>query len=132
MQHSLHVYIGDELSPIAEAINRHLNQHCDSEGRDFSHVAIWHNEGSNSIVRQIDFGDPKTILSSQTEGKAYFEQTHNKIVVAHPGGEVSPYLYICIYILLYDKTAIGELFKIMEWVHASGKPYIIDVILTII
>ena len=99
MQHSLHVYIGDELSPIAEAINRHLNQHCDSEGRDFSHVAIWHNEGSNSIVRQIDFGDPKTILSSQTEGKAYFEQTHNKIVVAHPGGEVSPYLYICIYIL---------------------------------
>ena len=127
MQHSLHLYIGDELSPIAEAVNRHLNQHCDREGREFSHVAIWLNDGSNSVVRQIDFGDPKTILSSQTEGKAYFEQKHNRIVVAHPGGNVSPYLYICIYALLYDKTALDELPKIMEWVHASGKPYIIDV-----
>lgn len=127
MQNSLHLFIGDELSPIAESINRHLNQHCDREGREFSHVAIWLKEGSNSVVRQIDSGDSKTVLSSQTEGKAYFEQKHNKIVVAHPGGEVSPYLYICIYVLLYDKTAIGELQKIMEWVHASGKPYIIDV-----
>jgi hypothetical protein len=127
MQHSLHLYLGDELSPIAEAVNRHLNQHCDREGREFSHVAIWLKDGSNSVVRQIDSGDSKTVLSSQTEGKAYFEQKHNKIVVAHPGGEVSPYLYVCIYVLLYDKTAIGELQKIMEWVHASGKPYVIDV-----
>lgn len=127
MQHSFHLYLGDEFSPIAEAVNRHLNQHCDREGREFSHVAIWLKEGPNSIVRQIDSGDSKTVLSSQTEGKAYFEQKHNKIVVARPGGEVSPYLYICIYVLLYDKTSIGELLKIMEWVHASGKPYIIDV-----
>ena len=127
MQHSLHIYIGDELSPIAESINRHLYQHCDREGREFSHVATWLRDGTNSIARQIDSGDSKTVLSSQTEGKAYFEQKHNKIVVAHPGGEVSPYLYVCIYVLLYDKTAIGELQKIMEWVHASGKPYIIDV-----
>ncbi len=127
MQHSLHLYLGDELSPIAEAVNRHLNQHCDREGREFSHVAIWLKDGSNSVVRQIDSGDSKTVLSSQTEGKAYFKQKHNKIVVAHPGGEVCPYLYLCIYVLLYDKTAIGELQKIMEWVHASGKPYVIDV-----
>lgn len=127
MQHSLHLYIGDELSTIAEAVDRHLNQHCDREGREFSHVAIWLKEGSNSVVRQIDFGDSKTVLSSRTEGKAYFEQKHNKIVVVHPGGEVSPYLYICVYVLLYDKTALDELPKIMEWVHASGKPYIIDV-----
>lgn len=127
MQHSLHIYIGDELSPIAEAINNHLNQHCDHEAREFSHVAIWLKDDSNSIVRQIDSGDSKTVLSSQTEGKAYFEQKHNKIVVAHPSGNVSPYLYICIYALIYDRTAIDELPKIMEWAHASGKPYIIDV-----
>lgn len=126
-QHSFNIFVGGDLSSIAEAVNRHLNQHCDREGREFSHVAIWLKEGSNSIVRQIDSGDSKTLLSSQTEGKAYFEQKHNQIVVVHPGGEVSPYLYICIYVLLYDKTAIGELQKIMEWVHASGKPYIIDV-----
>ena len=67
MQHSLHLYIGDELSPIAEAVNRHLNQHCDREGREFSHVAIWLKDGSNSVVRQVDSGDSKTVLSSQTE-----------------------------------------------------------------
>lgn len=127
MQHSLHIFIGDELSPIAEAVNRHLDLHCDCEGREFSHVAIWLKDGSNSVVRQIDSGDSKTVLSSHTEGKAYFEQKHNKIVVAHPGGDVSPYLYICIYVLLYDKTAMGELLKIMEWVHACGKPHIIDI-----
>lgn len=127
MQHSLHLYIGDELSPIAEAVNRHLNQHCDREGREFSHVAIWLKDETNSVVRQIDSGDSKTVLSSQKEGKAYFEQKHNKIVVAHPSGNVSPYLYICIYALIYDRTAIDELPKIMEWAHASGKPYIIDV-----
>ena len=127
MQHSLHLYIGDDLSPIAEAVNRHLNQHCDREGREFSHVAIWLKDETNSVVRQIDSGDSKTVLSSQKEGKAYFEQKHNKIVVAHPSGNVSPYLYICIYALIYDRTAIDELPKIMEWAHASGKPYIIDV-----
>lgn len=127
MQHSLHLYIGDELSPIAEAVNSHLNQHCDREGREFSHVAIWQKDGSNSVVRQIDSCDSKTVLSSQTEGKAYFEQMHNKIVVAHPSGEVSPYLYICVYVLLYDKTAMGELLKIMDWMHACGKPYIVDI-----
>lgn len=127
MQHSLHIYIGVELSPIAEAVNRHLNHHCDREGREFSHVATWLKDGNNSIVRQIDSGEIKTILSSHTEGRAYFENKHNQIVVVHPVMDVRPYLYTCIYLKLYDKTALDELHKIIEWIRASGKSYIIDV-----
>ena len=126
-QHSYHIFVGDDLSLIAEAVNRHLDQHCNREGREFSHVATWLKDGLNSIARQIDFGEPKTVLSSSTEGKAYFEEKHTKIVVAHPGGDVSPYLYVCIYILLYDKTIIEELNKLLEWIKTSGKPYKIDV-----
>ena len=127
MQHTLHLYIGEDLASIAEAVNRHLSQHCDDMGREFSHVITWLKDGSSSVVRQIDSGETKTKLSLKTEGKAYFEQKHNKIVVAHPEGKVSPFLYICIYIQLYDKAAIEELKKILEWLKSSTKPYIIDV-----
>lgn len=127
MQHSLHIYIGDDLSPIAEAVNRHLNHHCDRVGREFSHVATWLKDGTNSIARQIDSGETKTVLSSQTDGRAYFENKHNQIVVVHPYVDVRPYLYTCIYVQLYDKTALDEIQKIIEWIRASGKSYIIDV-----
>ena len=63
MQHSLHFFVGEDLAPVAEAINRHLNQHCDREGREFSHVATWLKDNSSSVVRQIDSGETKTILS---------------------------------------------------------------------
>ena len=127
MQHSLHFFVGEDLAPVAEAINRHLNQHCDREGREFSHVATWLKDSSSSVVRQIDSGETKTILSSSAEGKAFFEQKHNSIVIAHPGGDVSPCLYVCIYVLLYDKTVLEELNKILDWIRASNKYYITDV-----
>ena len=127
MQHSLHIFLGDDLSPIAEAVNRHLTQHCDCEGREFSHVATWMKDGINSVVRQIDSGETKTSLSSLVEGKAYFEQKHAQTVVAHPGGDVSSYLYVCIFVLLYDQTTLGELRRIQEWIQASDKHFILDI-----
>ena len=127
MQHSLHIYIGDDLSPIAEAVNRHLQKHCDSEGREFSHVATWLKDSTNCTVRQIDSGETRTTLFSQAEGKAYFENKHNQIVVVHPEVDVRPYLYTCIYVQLYDKEALSELPKIVEWIQASNKAYIVDV-----
>lgn len=127
MQHSLHIFIGDDLSPVAEAVNRHLNHHCDRERREFSHVATWLKDGSGSVVRQIDSSAAKTTLSSQSEGKAYFEQKHTTTVIAHPTGDVRSSLYVCIYFLLYDQSAIDELSKILDWIRASEKYYIIDV-----
>ena len=97
MQHSLHIYIGEDLTPIAEAIDNHLTQHCDCEGRQFSHVASWVFEGEKSIVRQIDTRESKTIISNRTEGVAYFENKHPHIVVAEGTGEVSSNLYVCVY-----------------------------------
>lgn len=127
MQHSLHIYIGEDLTPIAEAIDNHLTQHCDSEGRRFSHVASWVFEGEKSIVRQIDTRESKTIISNRTEGVAYFENKHPHIVVAEGTGEVSSNLYVCVYLLLYEETALKELWKILEWINNSDRHYLVDV-----
>ncbi|SHK67445.1 C1 family peptidase [Xylanibacter ruminicola] len=127
MQHSLHIFIGEDLAPIAEAIDNHLTQHCDCEGRQFSHVATWVFEGENSIVRQIDVRESKTIISNRIEGVAYFENKHPHIVVAEGTGEVSSNLYVCVYLLLYEETALKELCKILEWIKISGKHYLVDV-----
>lgn len=59
MQHSFHIFIGDNLAPIAEAVDNHLTNHCEREGRSFSHVATWLFD-NDSIVRQIDSKEPKT------------------------------------------------------------------------
>ena len=127
MQHSLHIFIGEDLTPIAEAIDNHLTQHCDCEGRQFSHVASWVLEGEKSIVRQIDTRESKTIISNRTEGVAYFENKHPHIVVAEGTGEVSSNLYVCVYLLLYEETALEELWKILEWINNSERHYLVDV-----
>lgn len=126
-QHSFHLFLGDDLSSVAESINNHLHQHCDSVGRKFSHVATLMQEGINYTIRQIDSKDDDSIISTKEEGKAYFSQKHNKIVVADPGGYVSPNLYVCIYALLYDENVLDEIKNVLEWIsHATGY-YITDV-----
>ena len=127
MQHSLHIFIGDDLAPVAETVNRHLEQHCDREGRTFSHVATWLSEGDCSTVRQIDLHEQKTVIANPTEGIAYFAKKHPKIVVADGSGDVSSDLYVCIYLLLYEKSALEELWKILDWIRASEKHYLVDV-----
>lgn len=126
MQHSFHIFIGDNLAPIAEAVDNHLTNHCEREGRSFSHVATWLFD-NDSIVRQIDSKEPKTIISNSVEGVAYFANKHPHIVVAEGSGEVSSNLYVCIYLLLYEETALEEISKILEWIQFSGKHYIVDV-----
>ena len=126
MQHSLHIFVGDDLSPFADAVNRHLNHHCDNAS--YSHVAEWRADGSKSIVRLIDdtIGHKHTI-SNDTEGKKYFEALHPQIVVADPGGDISPDLYVCVYLQLYDEPALKEVFKILDWIKFSGRYYLVDV-----
>ena len=127
MQHSLHIFIGDLLSSVAEAVNKHLDQHCDSEGRDFSHVAVWQPQGSDSTVRRIDNHDQKLTIADDAQGKAYFSQEHRNIVVATTAGDVSSCLYVCIYLLLYDDASLDEMWKIIDYIKDSEKDYKIDI-----
>ena len=127
MQHSLHIFIGDLLSTVAEAVNKHLDQHCDSEGRNFSHVAVWQPQGSDSTVRRIENHDQKLTIADDAQGKAYFSQEHKNIVVATTAGDVSSFLYVCIYLLLYDDASLDEMWKIIGYINDSGKYYKIDI-----
>lgn len=127
MQHSLHIFIGDLLSSVAEAVNKHLDQHCDSEGRDFSHVAVWQPQGSDSTVRRIENHDQKLTIADDAQGKAYFSQEHRNIVVATTAGDVSSCLYVCIYLLLYDDASLDEMWKIIDYIKDSEKDYKIDI-----
>ena len=127
MQHSFHLFLGDDLSSVAESINNHLHQHCDSVGRKFSHVATLMQEGINYTIRQIDSKDDDSIISTKEEGKAYFSQKHNKIVVADPTGDVSSNLYVCIYALLYDDNALDGIKSVVEWINNATGHFIIDI-----
>lgn len=127
MQHSLHIFLGDELSTVAEAVNVHLTQHCDSEGRKFSHVATLCSEDNIHSVRVLDKPSPKTAIANDTEGIAYFRNLHPSIVVAEGTIDVSSYLYVCIYIQAYNDLIKEEANKIIDWINKSQKHFIIDV-----
>ena len=36
-------------------------------------------------------------------------------------------ILFCLYVLLYEQDAVGELQKAIEWIRSSGKAYFIDV-----
>lgn len=127
MQHSLHIFLGDELLTVAEAVNQHLTQHCDGEGRQFSHVASLCEEDGITSIRLLDKPSDKLAISNDTEGIGYFRNLHPKIAVADGTKEVSSYLYVCIYVQAYNDAIQEAANTIIKWINKSEKHYIVDV-----
>lgn len=127
MQHSLHIFIGDELLVVAEAINQHLTQHCDSEGRKFSHVATLCTEDNVTTIRVLDELSDKIVLSDDTKGIGYFRNLHPKIAVAEGDIDVSSNLYVCLYVQAYNEASRDLVKKVVNWIKQSKKHYIVDI-----
>ena len=127
MQHSLHIFVGDDLSSIASSVNRHLNLHCDCEGKRFSHVATWTKNGSQIAINRLDISDGKTTINNKEQRQGYFNNIHPQIVTAEPAISVEPYLYVCIYFLLYDKNSLEEIENIIQSIYQTKKLYTVDI-----
>lgn len=127
MQHSLHIFIGDELLEVAEAINQHLTQHCDSEGKKFSHIATLCTEDNVTTIRVLDGLSDKIVLSNDTEGIGYFSKLHPKIAVAEGDIDVSSNLYVCLYVQAYNEASRELVNKVANWIKQSDKHYIVDI-----
>ena len=127
MQHSFHLFVGDDLAPVAETVKKQINSLSDNEGRKFSHVATCLLVDNDFSLRLIDNQENAVRVSNDTEASAYFREKHQNIVIADGTDEVSSCLYLCIYCLLYDKETLYAVSKIVNWANQSRKQYIIDI-----
>lgn len=127
MQHSFHLFVGDDLAPVAETVCKHINTLSDHEGRKFSHVATCLFNNNIYSIRQIDNQEDAVTVSNDTEASAYFRAKHQNIVIADGSDDISPCLYLCVYCKLYEKMSFDIVWKIVNWVNGAGKQYIIDI-----
>lgn len=127
MQYTLHLFLGDDLSPVAEAVKEHVAHHCVCEDTQCPHIATWCVNGNERITRLVMPGSSKTTLNNDIEGRAYFYNLHPKLVIADPSGNVSTDLYLCIYAQLYIDRHLAEIEEIIDWAISSERKYVIDV-----
>lgn len=126
MRQTVHLFIGEEMAPVAEAVSRHILSHGSNGIGENAKVLKLISENGTYKVRSINF---ETIdnqdITNETEGKAFFSNVHNKLVLADRATTAE--LYLCIYCQLYSQNIASEIEKISHWISICDKQYRIDV-----
>ena len=128
MRHSIHLFIGEDMVSIAEAISSHLKRHSADTAKDYAHVACWENAGGIRTVRILESNSLKYSMEDDKQGGYYLADLHDRIInIATQDDNFGAELYICIYVQLYDNAIIEELRKFILWSKNSKKNFSIDV-----
>lgn len=127
MRHSIHLFIGEEMAPIAEAISLHLQKHSAESTKDYAHVACWEKSNGERSVRILGNEGFKVSMENDQQGSFYIADLHDRIINIAVQDSFGDELYICMYIQLYDNSVLDEVIKIIEWCKLSQKNFLLDI-----
>lgn len=127
MRHSIHLFIGEEMVSIAEAISCHLQKHNVKSAENYAHVACWENLNGVRTIRTIGNGGIKSSMEDDNQGAYYLADLHDRIINIAAQDSFGAELYMCIYVQLYNDSVLEEIKKIIAWTKASQKIFLIDV-----
>lgn len=126
MRQTIHLFIGDEMASVAEAVSSHLSQHGNLQILEDAKIVTWQSEEEQVSVRCLSFDTiGKKTITSDAEGTAFFGLLHSKVVIA--GKATTPELYLCVYGQLYKEDTVIQVAKIATWAKNCGHSYRVDV-----
>lgn len=127
MRQTIHLFIGDDLTPVCEAVAKHSKLFGTREQNEYTHFVCCTRTDDICTLRIIGDADSKQQITNEAEAIHYFDNMYGKtITIGHPGD--TTYLLVTVYVRLYDKDEISTCLQVLRRICASSKPYEINII----
>lgn len=127
MRQTVHLFFGDDLSPVCEAVARHSKSFGSKRQNEYTHFICCSKTKDSCSMRIIGSSNVKQQIVSDDDAIQYFDTLYNKTVtIAHPG--VTTDLLITFYLCLYAEEDIAACLYLIEMIRKSSKPYELNII----
>lgn len=139
LQHSLHLFIGDEFHLLSEKVKYRLSLHSDSISQH-NHLYCVNEEDNNFVFRKVNkiyvdninendaqiVGSEAIVVESNRLFVDWSEKIFDKILNVSSGGQ--NLLYVFVHIPLFKEEKINIAYKLCKAINDSKRPVNIDFI----
>lgn len=127
MRQTIHLFIGDDLTPVCEAVAHHSKAFGSGEQNEYTHFISCTGDKGVYTLRIIGNSSVKQQVANEKELIQYFDDLYGKTVtISHPGE--TTYLLVTLYAQLYDDSEMENCLHFIKLISENSKPYEINVI----
>lgn len=124
---SVHVFMGNDMAPVAGAISNHIKEHSSVDTKDKIHILTIQQVNKSLRIKDVE-NKKSNDISNEVSGIYFFQELFtNTITIEQDVENLVSELYLCIYIQLYDAEQLEILKQIVRWIKNSDSSYKVDI-----
>lgn len=126
MRQTVHLFIGDDLALMGEAVANHSNLYGTGKQNENIRFVCCKNIDNVLSLRTLQSATDKVQITNDSHAIWYFEDLYGQLITIENGDDNR--LFLTIYVQLYKIEDIATCCQLQKWVAQCSKPFDINVI----